>query len=181
MLEELLARSTWQNLPPLAQNIGPHWRHTTHHLRIGHLCPLPIHYNCHWMQCRLCSGMFNSGINVVTQLLVLKHKLSNTPEQVKRYGIHATRKAHGIRWQVPWGKHTHAKYQKEHLTEKARSIREETGLPVITVRHHVPSTPVLCQMWTSWQDLSALSEQASGDDGVKRQVWGQSSWPPLVS
>jgi len=46
---------------------------------------------------------------------------------------------------VPWGKHTHAKYREELLTEKARSIREETGLPVITVRHHVPSTPVLCQ------------------------------------
>jgi len=93
-----------------------------------------------------CSGMFNSGTNLVTQLLKQNCQI---PERVERYGIHATRKAHGIRWQVPWGKHTHAKYQKEHLTEKARSIREETGLPVITVRHHVPSTPVLCQMRTS--------------------------------
>ena len=89
-----------------------------------------------------CSGMFNSGTNLVTQLLKQNCQI---PERVERYGIHATREAHGIRWQVPWGKHTHAKYREEHSTEKARSIRKETVLPVITVRHPYHWMATMCR------------------------------------
>jgi hypothetical protein len=89
-----------------------------------------------------CSGMFNTGTNLVTQLLKENCKI---PERVALYGINATREAHGIRWQVPWGKHTHAKYREEHSTEKAKLIKKESVLPVVTIRNPYHWMTTMCK------------------------------------
>lgn len=89
-----------------------------------------------------CSGMFNSGTNLLTQLLKENCRI---PERVAKYGIEATREAHGIRWQVPWGKHTHAKYREEHSTEKAKLIQKESVLPVVTIRNPYHWMTTMCQ------------------------------------
>jgi hypothetical protein len=77
------------------------------------------------------AGMFNTGTNLVTQLLKENCKI---PERVVKYGIEASREAHGIRWQVSWGKHTPAHYKWDHATDHAKDIDKETILPVVTIR-----------------------------------------------
>jgi hypothetical protein len=89
-----------------------------------------------------CSGMFNTGTNLVTQLLKENCKI---PERVALYGINATREAHGIRWQVPWGKHTHAKYREEHSTQLAKLIKKESVLPVVTIRNPYHWMTTMCK------------------------------------
>lgn len=78
------------------------------------------------------SGMFNTGTNLVTHLLKNNCKI---PERVEKYGPDASREMHGMRWQVPWGKHSPAKYKEEHSTEKAKAINKEWIMPVVTMRH----------------------------------------------
>jgi len=87
-----------------------------------------------------CCGMFNSGTNLVTRLLKENCKI---PERVEHYGWNGTFErwgigpfeAHGMRWQVPWGKHTAAKYREQHTTKKAGEISKESTLPVVTIRN----------------------------------------------
>ena len=40
-----------------------------------------------------------------------------------------------MRWQVPWGKHSPAKYKELHSTQKAKAINKEWIMPVVTIRH----------------------------------------------
>lgn len=85
-------------------------------------------------------GMFNSGTNLVTRLLKENCQI---PERVDFYGWTDTfdkwqmgpYDAHGMRWQVPWGKHTAARYRDMHSTEHAVEIEKDSLLPVVTIRH----------------------------------------------
>jgi hypothetical protein len=77
------------------------------------------------------AGMFNTGTNLVTQLMKENCKI---PERVAKYGIEASREAHGIRWQVSWGKHTPAHFKWDHATDHAKDIEKDTILPVVTIR-----------------------------------------------
>jgi hypothetical protein len=87
-----------------------------------------------------CCGMFNSGTNLLMRLLKENCKI---PERVAYYGWNDTfdrwgmgpGDAHGMRWQVPWGKHTAAKYRTEHLTDKSSNIPIDTVLPIVTIRN----------------------------------------------
>ena len=90
-----------------------------------------------------CSGMFNSGTNLVTQLLKANCVI---PERVEKYGWEGPFRdvvgksigpgeAHGIRWQVPWGKHMPANFREEHATKWAKTIWKESVLAVVTIRH----------------------------------------------
>jgi hypothetical protein len=90
-----------------------------------------------------CSGMFNSGTNLVTQLLKENCVI---PERVAQYGMDGPFRdkqgkpigpgeAHGMRWQVPWGKHMPANYREEHATKWATQIWKESVLAVVTIRH----------------------------------------------
>lgn len=99
-----------------------------------------------------CSGMFNSGTNLVTQLLKQNCQI---PERVEKYGkeepFHDAQgkkigpgEAHGIRWQVPWGKHMPANYREEHSTKWATSIWKESVLAVVTIRHPYPWFASMC-------------------------------------
>lgn len=90
-----------------------------------------------------CSGMFNSGTNLVTQLLKENCVI---PERVVQYGMDGPfhdkqgkpigpGEAHGMRWQVPWGKHMPANYREEHATKWATQIWKESVLAVVTIRN----------------------------------------------
>lgn len=90
-----------------------------------------------------CSGMFNSGTNLVTQLLKENCVI---PERVAQYGMDGPfhdkqgkpigpGEAHGMRWQVPWGKHMPANYREEHATKWATQIWKESVLAVVTIRN----------------------------------------------
>lgn len=103
------------------------------------------------------SGMFNTGTNLVTHLL---KRNCRVPERVEKYGEGASKEAYGMRWQVgfdlcsgriattiiqpsispsrnqvPWGKHSPAKYKQEHATKQAQAINKEWIMPVVTMRH----------------------------------------------
>ena len=78
------------------------------------------------------AGMFSTGTNLVTQLL--KHNCQ-IPERVEAFGQDATKEQHGMRWQVPWGKHTPQHYKWQHATKQAANIVKEDVLPVVTIRH----------------------------------------------
>jgi hypothetical protein len=79
------------------------------------------------------AGMFNTGTNLVTQLLKQNCYI---PQRALLYGTHATKEQLGIRWQVPWGKHTPAHYKYRHAaSDKAATINTEDVLPIVTVRH----------------------------------------------
>ena len=86
-------------------------------------------------------GMFNSGTNLVTKLVKQNCII---PERVDYYGwkpdfdkYHmGPLEAHGMRWQVPWGKHTAGIYREVHKAEPPEhTIPTESVIPVITVRH----------------------------------------------
>lgn len=85
-------------------------------------------------------GMFNSGTNLVTRLL---KENCIIPERVDFYGWEDTfdkwqmgpHDAHGMRWQVPWGKHTAARYRNLHSTKHAVDVEKDSLLPVVTIRH----------------------------------------------
>jgi hypothetical protein len=90
-----------------------------------------------------CSGMFNSGTNLVTQLLKQNCQI---PERIAKFGTTepyydpqgkkiGPGEAHGMRWQVPWGKHMPANYREEHATKWASQIWKESVLAVVTIRH----------------------------------------------
>ena len=80
------------------------------------------------------AGMFNTGTNLVTHLLKQNCEI---PERRAKMGPHQSKESYGMRWQVPWGKHTPAKFRTEHATEKAAAsgIRKEYILPVVTIRN----------------------------------------------
>lgn len=87
-----------------------------------------------------CCGMFNSGTNLLMRLMKENCKI---PERIDYYGWNGTFEkwgmgpgdAHGMRWQVPWGKHTAAKYRDAHSTKKASDIVKESVLPIVAIRN----------------------------------------------
>lgn len=100
-----------------------------------------------------CSGMFNSGTNLVTQLLKQNCRI---PERVAKYGLkgpfHDAQgkpigpfEAHGMRWQVPWGKHVPANYKEEHATKHATHIAKDGILTAVTIRHPYSWMKSMCK------------------------------------
>ncbi|CAJ1939117.1 unnamed protein product [Cylindrotheca closterium] len=78
------------------------------------------------------AGSFNTGTNLVTHLLKQNCEI---PERREKCGPHESKECYGMRWQVPWGKHTPAKFRNQHATEKAQKIKKEYILPVVTMRN----------------------------------------------
>lgn len=108
-----------------------------------------------------CCGMFNSGTNLVTRLLKENCKI---PERIDHYGWNGTFEkwgmgpadSHGMRWQVPWGKHTAAKYREVHATKKADNIDKDSLLPIVTIRNPYVWMSSMCKngYTTKWQHSS---------------------------
>jgi len=87
------------------------------------------------------AGMFNTGTNLVTHLLKRNCEI---PERRAKYGEGATKEQYGMRWQVPWGKHTPAKFRLQHHTEKASAIKKEYLMPIVTIRSPYTWFPRMC-------------------------------------
>ena len=83
------------------------------------------------------SGMFNSGTNLVTRLMkdncVIPERYNKALQEVGQKK--ATKEMFGIRWQVPWGKHTPVKYKYDHTAPKNENITKDDVLPVVTIRN----------------------------------------------
>ena len=88
------------------------------------------------------AGMFSTGTNLLTTLLKKNCKI---PERVALYGVNASRELHGIRWQVPWGKHTQPQYRNQHAATHAKAISKDDILPVITIRHPISWMQSMCK------------------------------------
>ncbi|KAL7572922.1 hypothetical protein ACA910_004566 [Epithemia clementina (nom. ined.)] len=88
------------------------------------------------------AGMFSTGTNLVTTLL---KKNCHIPERVALYGVNSSREQHGIRWQVPWGKHTQQQYRDNHAAEHAKAIVKDDILPIITIRHPISWMQSMCK------------------------------------
>lgn len=76
------------------------------------------------------AGTFNSGTNLLSELLIDNCMM---PERMKKYG----QKSRGIRWQVPWGKHSPAgdkQYREVHKTRKDKDIDANEIMPMVTIR-----------------------------------------------
>jgi len=80
------------------------------------------------------AGIFNTGTNLVTHLL---KKNCEIPERREKHGPKQPKESYGMRWQVPWGKHTPVKFRSIRITEFAKKmgIRNEYILPVVTIRN----------------------------------------------
>jgi hypothetical protein len=78
------------------------------------------------------AGLFSTGTNLITTLLKNNCQI---PERVALYGEQASREQHGMRWQVPWGKHTPAHYKTLHAATHATNINKDDVLPIVTIRH----------------------------------------------
>ena len=99
------------------------------------------------------AGMFNSGTNLMSELLLANCVM---PERVKKYG-HASR---GIRWQVPWGKHSPAgdkEFRETHKTQKDKNIDAREVMPMVTIRDPLVWLKSMCRhkytaRWAGFQE-----------------------------
>lgn len=76
------------------------------------------------------AGTFNSGTNLMAELLIANCHME---ERMKKYGA-ANR---GVRWQVPWGKHTppgDEEFRLTHKTLKDANVDASNILPSVTIR-----------------------------------------------
>lgn len=106
------------------------------------------------------SGMFNTGTNLVTHLL---KKNCEIPERREKYGPNQSKESYGMRWQVPWGKHTPAKFRKLHSTKRAADIRKEFILPVVTIRHPYSWFGSMCKnSYTAKWDHQRTNKKGDG-------------------
>eukprot|EP00804_Cyclotella_cryptica_P006973 CCRYP_007099-RB/>CCRYP_007099-RB protein AED:0.31 eAED:0.31 QI:230/1/1/1/1/1/2/791/345 len=88
------------------------------------------------------SGMFNSGTNLVTRLLKENCVI---PERFDYYGPGSSKEKYGIRWQVPWGKHTAAKLKYNYSAPLSENITKDDALPIVTVRNPYDWMRSMCQ------------------------------------
>jgi hypothetical protein len=76
------------------------------------------------------AGTFNSGTNLMAELLI--HNCHIQP-RMEKYGW----KNQGVRWQVPWGKHTppgDEEFRLKHKTLKSEGVDATNILPAVTIR-----------------------------------------------
>jgi len=76
------------------------------------------------------AGTFNSGTNLMSELLIANCHMQ---DRMDVYGG----KNRGVRWQVPWGKHSPVgdeAFRLEHKTMKDTDIEAHNVLPAVTIR-----------------------------------------------
>jgi len=87
------------------------------------------------------AGTFNSGTNLMAELLIAN---CHMPARMKKYGAINR----GIRWQVPWGKHTPPgdnEYRQSHKTDKDRNIDANDIIPAVTIRDPLVWLQSMCR------------------------------------
>lgn len=73
------------------------------------------------------AGTFNSGTNLLAEMLIQNCQIT---KRMQVFG----EDQRGMRWQVPWGKHTPVEYREEHVTETDRDVPLENSFPMLTIR-----------------------------------------------
>mmetsp|Transcript_4707 Transcript_4707/g.11262 ORF Transcript_4707/g.11262 Transcript_4707/m.11262 type:complete len:396 (+) Transcript_4707:142-1329(+) len=128
------------------------------------------------------SGMFNTGTNLVTHLL---KKNCEIPERREKMGPSQSKESYGMRWQVPWGKHTPVKFRKLHSTEKAKAIKKEYILPVVTIRNPYSWFGSMCKNgYTAKWDHTKTQKKGDGKPrncpALKYGNTDKSPWNPVT-
>lgn len=127
------------------------------------------------------AGMFNTGTNLVTHLL---KKNCEITERREKAGPNQSKESYGMRWQVPWGKHTPAKFRKWHSTKKAMEIKKEYILPVVMARHPYSWFGSMCKMRyeAKWDHVTTRKNTEEPNKGCPKLKVGQkpeSPWNPV--
>ena len=76
------------------------------------------------------AGTFNSGTNLMAELLIANCHIA---PRMKKYGA----QNRGVRWQVPWGKHSppgDEEFRLKHKTLKDANVDATNILPAVTIR-----------------------------------------------
>jgi len=73
------------------------------------------------------AGTFNSGTNLLAEMLIQNCQIT------KRMQVFGPDQK-GMRWQVPWGKHTPVQYREDHVTDTDRDVPLQNSIPMITIR-----------------------------------------------
>jgi hypothetical protein len=126
------------------------------------------------------AGTFNTGTNLVTHLL---KKNCEIPERREQSGPNQSKESYGMRWQVPWGKHTPAKFRKLHSTQKAAAIKKEFILPVVTIRHPYSWFRSMCNnKYTADWDHIRTKKDGDGKNPKCPQLKypGNTAWNPVT-
>jgi hypothetical protein len=88
------------------------------------------------------AGTFNSGTNLMSELLIANCHME---ERMKVLG----KNQRGIRWQVPWGKHTppgDEAFRKEHKSLKEKNVSVDDILPAVTIRDPYSWMESMCRI-----------------------------------
>jgi len=108
--------------------------------------------------------MFNTGTNLITRLLKENCEI---PERQEKFGPHQPKEKYGMRWQVPWGKHTPVKFRNEHSTKKAADINKDYILPVVTIRHPYSWFGSMCKnQYTAKWDHKKIMKRKNGAEAM---------------
>jgi hypothetical protein len=88
------------------------------------------------------AGTFNSGTNLMAELLIANCHME---DRMKKLGD----KQRGVRWQVPWGKHTPPgddAFRNSHKTNKDRNVSVDDILPAVTIRDPYSWMESMCRI-----------------------------------
>lgn len=94
------------------------------------------------------AGMFNTGTNLLESLLI---KNCYIQEKVKKYG----NGHNGIRFQVPWGKHSPVSWRFKHTAPTFKGIDQSTFLPAVVIKDPYTWMNSMCrhQYAASWRNI----------------------------
>ena len=88
------------------------------------------------------AGTFNSGTNLMAELLIANCHMH---DRMAKYGV----KNRGVRWQVPWGKHTppgDEDFRNNHKTIKDAGVSVSNILPAVTIRDPYTWMESMCRI-----------------------------------
>ena len=87
------------------------------------------------------AGTFNTGTNLLAELLIKNCKMTR---RMERYG----KQQRGIRWQVPWGKHTPVDdedFRQRHRAQKDEGFTANQVFPAVTIRDPASWMASMCR------------------------------------
>eukprot|EP00536_Pseudo-nitzschia_multiseries_P003149 jgi/Psemu1/322887/estExt_fgenesh1_pg.C_470006 len=87
------------------------------------------------------AGAFNTGTNLMAEYLIHNCLM---PERMKKHGA----LSRGIRWQVPWGKHSPAgdkSFREKHKTKKDKDVPASEVMPMVTIRDPLVWLKSMCR------------------------------------
>ena len=95
------------------------------------------------------AGMFNTGTNLLESLLVKNCRLKLTP---KKYG----EKINGIKYQVPWGKHSPVGWRFKHVAPEFEHLDQSHFLPALVIKDPYTWMESMCRhkYAASWRQVS---------------------------